>query len=727
MNVTQAETLADASWTAGASATALMPEHDSGLQALVAVAAELDIPVDAKQVWHAHGRHERAFDAWDIQRAALRLGLRTKDIAVRTRRLPMLSLPALICEKGTGHYAVLLEVSDEQCVVLDPITKQQRLLPVTSFEEHFSNRIILIARSARGGVRAERFGFAWFWPTIKKHAPRYWKVIAATIAIHVFTLASAKISEVVIDTVLVSRGLNSLEVLVIALLGLALFEPLLSCWRSIIYAHVASCVNSELSARLFRQLITLPLSYFRARQSGDLIARVRELDQIRNFLTGSALMMVLDLAFVGVFIAVMFGYAPRLAVIVLISMAVYFLIWLAIAPLLRARVEKQYEKHAANTAYLTETVTGMETVKALAVGERFTRNWERQLATYLRSSFATNMTSNWAGSAINIVQKCVSALLLWFGVSMVMRGELSVGALVAFNALASHTTIPILRLAQIWPEFQHTSVSLRRLGDILDQKGETVIGAGRSSLKQIRGDIEFRKVTFRYTSDGVEALRRLDLKIRAGETLGITGLSGSGKSTITKLIQRLYVPQSGQVLVDGIDLGIADPATLRRQMGVVLQENFLFNGTIRENIALGNALAPQAQIEHAAALAGALDFIQSSPQGFETQVGERGALLSGGQRQRIALARALVANPSILIMDEATSALDYESEAAIVENLPEIVQGRTAIMIAHRLNGLRHCDRIIVLEHGEIIEEGTHENLVAKGGRYTELWALQCQ
>jgi len=720
----RSETLADASWTGAAAAGAPAPDDDSGLQALVAAAAALDIAADARQIWHAHGRPERGFGGWDIRRAGLRLGLRSSELTVKPGRLALVTAPAIVQRRDGGGFAVLLAATAETVTILDPVAAERRSWSHATFAETFSRRIIVLARS-RQAAAASRFGFGWFWPTIRKHAPRYRAVIVATIALHAFTLAGAKISEVVIDTVLVSRGLSSLEVLAIGLLGLALFDPLLSCWRAIIYAHVAGCVNSELSARLFRHLLSLPLGYFRARQSGDLIARVRELDQIRTFLTGSAPMTVLDLAFVGVFIAVMFAYAPQLTYVVLIAMALYFAIWLTIAPLLRRKVEAQYEKNAGNTAYLTEAVTGIETVKALAVGERFSGDFERHLAHYLRAAFATSMTGNWAGSAINLVQKCLAAVLLWFGVKLVMEGELSVGALVAFNALASHTTMPILRLAQIWPDFQHTSVSLRRLGVILGETGEATIGAGRSCLARLRGDIAFRAVTFRYTADGAEALRRLDLTIAAGETIGITGLSGSGKSTITKLIQRLYVPQSGQVLIDGTDLALADPATLRRQMGVVLQENVLFNGSIGENIALGNPLASPAQIERAAELAGALAFIKESPEGFQTQVGERGGLLSGGQRQRVALARALVGDPAILIMDEATSALDYESEAAIIERLPEIARGRTAIMIAHRLNGLRHCDRIIVLEHGQIIEEGSHDALLERGGRYAQLWALQ--
>jgi ATP-binding cassette subfamily B protein RtxE len=496
--------------------------------------------------------------------------------------------------------------------------------------------------------------------------------------------------------------------------------------RNFIFAHVASCVNSELSVRLFRHLVHLPLGYFGDRQTGEIIARVRELDHIRNFLTGSALMMVLDLAFVGVFLAVMYGYAPQLATITLISLFVFVALWMCVAPLLRVRVEQEYERNAENTAFLTEAVTGIETIKSLGYNARFRNDWEERLASQLKASFRSAMIGNWAGGGIGLIQKIFSALILWFGVHLVLDGELSVGQLVAFNMLSGHVTMPILRLAQIWQDFQHTGISIKRIGDILNERSENAAGAAKATLAKVQGSIELRKVTFRYSDEGREVLRRLDLKIEAGQKLGITGLSGSGKSTITKLVQRLYVPQSGQILVDGTDLAMVDPSTLRRQIGVVLQENFLFNGSISENILIANPSATQADVERVCHAAGASSFIEDLQYGYDTPVGERGGNLSGGQRQRIAIARALISDPAILIFDEATSALDYESEATIIKQLPEILKGRTALMIAHRLNSMQTCDRIIVMEKGEIIEDGTHDSLLSlDNGRYAQLWTLQ--
>jgi subfamily B ATP-binding cassette protein HlyB/CyaB len=323
------------------------------------------------------------------------------------------------------------------------------------------------------------------------------------------------------------------------------------------------------------------------------------------------------------------------------------------------------------------------------------------------------------------VSKLVTAGVLFFGAKLVIDGSLSVGELVAFNMLAGRVSAPVLRLAQMWQDFHQARLSVARLGDILNTPAEPTFNPGRAALPAIRGDITFEHVTFRYRIDGPEVLHDVSFRVPAGQIVGIVGPSGSGKSTLAKLIQRLYVPESGRVLVDGVDLAVVDAAWLRRQLGVVLQENVLFNRSVRDNIALADPAMPIEQVIAAARLAGAHEFILELPEGYDTIVGERGSSLSGGQKQRIAIARALITNPRILIFDEATSALDYESERVIQQNMQEIAKGRTVFIIAHRLSTVRRTDRIITIDAGRIVEDGTHDDLIKTGGRYASLYRLQ--
>jgi subfamily B ATP-binding cassette protein HlyB/CyaB len=326
---------------------------------------------------------------------------------------------------------------------------------------------------------------------------------------------------------------------------------------------------------------------------------------------------------------------------------------------------------------------------------------------------------------VQFVSKVVTAAILYFGARLVIDGGLSVGELVAFNILSGRVSAPVLRLAQIWQDFHQARLSVQRLGDILNTTAEPTHAPARARLPSIRGNISFNHVTFRYRLNGREVLHDVSFDVPAGQIVGIVGPSGSGKSTFAKLVQRLYVPESGQVMIDGMDLAMADPAWLRRQIGVVMQENVLFNRSVRENIALADPAMPMERVIAAAKLAGAHDFILELDEGYDAIVGERGSTLSGGQRQRIAIARALISDPRILIFDEATSALDYESERIIQQNMKEIARGRTVLIIAHRLSTVRAADRIVTLDHGRLVEDGTHDGLIKTGGRYAALHRLQ--
>jgi subfamily B ATP-binding cassette protein HlyB/CyaB len=469
----------------------------------------------------------------------------------------------------------------------------------------------------------------------------------------------------------------------------------------------------------------LPLAYFQARRVGDSVARVRELENIRNFLTSSALTLVLDLFFAIVFLLVMFLYSPLLTWIVIASFPFYIGISAGATPLFRRRLDEKFARGAENQAFLVESVTGVETLKAMAVEPQMQRRWEEQLAGYVAASFRVLKLGNNASNLVQFISKVVTAATLYFGAKLVIDGSLTVGELVAFNILAGRVSAPVLRLAQIWQDFHQARLSVARLGDILNTPAETTMAPARASLPAIRGEIAFEHVTFRYRIDGAEVLHDVSFRIEPGQIVGVVGPSGSGKSTLAKLVQRLYVPEGGRVLVDGVDLSMIDTSWLRRQIGVVLQESMLFNCSVRENIALSDPALPMERVIEAATLAGAHDFILELPEGYDTIVGERGSSLSGGQRQRVAIARALITNPRILIFDEATSALDYESERIIQDGMKEICKGRTVIIIAHRLSTVRRSDRIITIDHGRVVEDGSHDELIKTGGRYASLYLLQ--
>jgi subfamily B ATP-binding cassette protein HlyB/CyaB len=452
---------------------------------------------------------------------------------------------------------------------------------------------------------------------------------------------------------------------------------------------------------------------------------VRELETIRQFITSSSITLVLDLAFCAVFVGVMFLYSATLAWIVCAALPVYAVLSISTTPAFRQRLDEKFRRGAENQAFLVETVTGVETIKAMAVEPLMQRRWEEQLASYVGASFAASQVGNWASQAANLLNKGVSALTLFLGAGLVITNKMTVGELVAFNMLASQVSGPVLRLVQVWQDFHQVRLSVERLGDILNTPVEAHSGGTGQNQPRLDGAIEFERVTFRYGINTQPVLRDVSLKIAAGQVVGIVGPSGSGKSTIAKLAQRLYQPEAGRVLVDGVDTAVLDPSWLRRQIGVVLQENVLFNRSVRENIALADPALAMEQVIDAAKLAGAHEFICRMPQGYDTKIGERGVSLSGGQRQRIAIARALVGDPRILIFDEATSALDYESESIIQTNMRDIVQGRTVLIIAHRLSTVRSADRILTIENGIVIEDGTHEQLVAGGGRYATLHRIQ--
>jgi subfamily B ATP-binding cassette protein HlyB/CyaB len=694
---------------------------DPGLDALVMLLHFQGVAASRSQISHRLGTS--TIGAPEMLRCAKDLGLKARVYRTDWARLAKTPLPAIATLRD-GGFMLIARVTEDKVLVHSPLGRPA-FMSRAELMELWDGGLILMTRRAGLSDVTRRFDITWFLGAIHKYRHLLSEVLLASFFLQLFALVSPLFFQVVIDKVLVHRAVSTLDVLVVGLLAISTFETVLGILRTYLFAHTTNRIDVELGARLFHHLLALPMAYFQARRVGDSVARVRELESIRNFLTSSALTLIIDLFFAFVFVAVMFFYSPLLTSIVLGSFPLYIAISAGATPLFRRRLDEKFRRGAENQAFLVESVTGIETLKAMAVEPQMQRRWEEQLAGYVTASFSVLSLGNTASQAVQYVSKIVTAGLLYFGAKLVIDGSLSVGELVAFNILAGRVSSPVLRLAQIWQDFHQARLSVLRLGDILNTRAEPTYTTAHTRLPAIRGDVRFEHVAFRYRIDGPEVLHEVSFDVPAGQMVGIVGPSGSGKSTFAKLVQRLYVPESGRVLIDGMDLAMADPAWLRRQIGVVLQENVLFNRTVRENIALANPAIPIERVIAAARLAGAHDFILELSEGYDTIVGERGSTLSGGQRQRIAIARALITDPRILIFDEATSALDYESERIIQHNMKEIAKGRTVLIIAHRLSTVRAADRIVTIERGRLVEDGTHDALMKTGGRYASLHRLQ--
>lgn len=701
-----------------------LPVSDTGLHCLLLLARFHGLAADGAQLRHQFGEASRPLTLGEWLRAATHVGLKAGRVRTTWAGLADKPLPAMAV--GTDGCCVLLAKVEAGHVLLqDPQQPRPTMLPQAQFEAMWSGELVLVTKRAALRPEDVAFGFSWFIPAIVRHRRLLGEVLLASFFLQLFALVTPLFTQVVIDKVLVHKGFTTLHVMAVGMIVLALFDALLSGLRTYLFAHTTNRIDVGLGAQLFRHVLALPLAYFEARRVGDTVARVRELEQIRQFLTSNSVTVLLDVLFTAVFLAVMWGYSSTLTLVVLASLPLYAILSVAITPMIRTRLNEKFTRGAENQSFLVETISGIQTVKALAVEPPLQRRWDEQLAGYVSASFKATSIITIAGQIAGFLQKATTIAILWTGAYLVIGGELSIGQLIAFNMLAGQVTGPLLRLVNLWHEFQQVGISIQRLGDVLNTRPEPAYNPSRTTLPQVAGQIMLEGVTFRYRPDSRDVLRQVSLLIQPGQVIGIVGRSGSGKSTITKLIQRLYVPERGRVLVDGVDLAQVDPAWLRRQVGVVLQENFLFNCSIRDNIALTDPGLSMDRVIQAAKLAGAHEFILELPDAYDTVVGEHGCSLSGGQRQRIAIARALIANPRILIFDEATSALDYESEAIIQQNMAQICKGRTVIIIAHRLSTVRPAHRIYVIDQGQLVEQGTHEELLKRQGMYHRLHAHQ--
>jgi subfamily B ATP-binding cassette protein HlyB/CyaB len=625
-------------------------------------------------------------------------------------------LPAITYRTdGTCSVALKMDPTSRKVLCFDPVDKTTAMLAVCELPNTW---VVLTPKRFDPKVK---FGFQWFYQEILLYKQVIAEVLLGSFTVQLFALATPMLTQVVLDKVIVHRSVTTLDVMGIAFISIMIFELLLNLARNYIFTHTANKIDAKLGVKLFKHLFSLPLSYFESRPVGFIISSIRELDSIRTFITSRLTSVIIDTLFAMLFFIVMTFYSLPLTLIVAGSVIFIGITYFILTPLFRSSLETKFQHQANSNSYLVESVTGIQTVKSLSLEGIMQRNWEEKLGDFLYASFRLSNIANIANAFTGTFQRLMMLAVLYFGVRFVIDSQMSIGQLIAFNMLAGQLISPVIRLAGIWNEFQQALLGVKRLGDILNHPTEIQSSETTTGNFQLQGGIRANDLSFRYQPSQPCVLQKVSFVIPPETSVALVGRSGSGKSTIAKLIQRLYYPTEGNILFDGVDSRQIDPAWLRYQIGVVLQENYLFSGTICENIKLPRPNASMEEVIHAAKLAGAHEFITQLSNGYDTPVGERGSSLSGGQKQRIAIARALINNPKILIFDEATSALDYESEQIINDNMPLIRQGRTVIMIAHRLSTIRQCDSIIAFDQGQIVEAGTHDELIARQGYYYTL------
>ena len=698
-------------------------DKDTGLITLINICQYWGVNIDKQQIIHRYCLQDRIMTPIDIVKAAKDLNFKIRYIKKCKTKVNKLPMPCILCDKE-GKFFILAKIVNEKVLILNAEENKPSLINTKELKEMWDGSILLF-KHKKIEHREVKFGFKWFLPTILKYKRALIEVLIASLCFQILGLFTPIMMQVVIDKVLVHNSLTTLDVLTVGLGLILVFELVMGIAKNYVFANTTNKMDVILSSRLFNHLLRLPLRYFETRRVGDTVARVREQENIRRFLTGTPLTSILDVVFIVVYLMVMLFYSTKLTYIVVLSIPFFAILSAIATPLFRHRLDEKFNTGAEAQSYLVEAITGINTIKSLALEPTSQRKWESLQADYTNAGFKTAILSGNIGSIGQFIQKSFDLIILWYGAHLVIDKQISVGQLVAFRMLSSRVSSPILRLVQIWQDYQQTVISVRRIGDIFNTKPEMAANQSKTRLPNIEGNIGFKDVSFRYRLNTAEVIKNMSFNVSAGTVVGIVGRSGSGKSTLTKLIQRLYIPESGKILIDGVDISIVDPAWLRTQIGVVLQENFLFNMSIRDNIAINNPGAPIEQVIAASKIAGAHEFIIEFPEGYDTMIGEKGTGLSGGQKQRIAIARALLNNPKILILDEATSALDYESERIIQNNLKSICRGRTVLIIAHRLSTLKDADMIMSIDRGKLVEFGRPEELLKKNGLYSYLHSQQ--
>lgn len=652
------------------------------------------------------------------------LGLKAQVVSFSEEAMLRLKVPALIgWEKS---FAVLYKVTAKEVTLAVPSASGIKVLAVKEFWEKWDRRGEALVLDAREDTPEKKFGFDWFTPSLKKYRNVLGEVMIASFFTQIMTLVNPLLFMVIIDQVIVKNSYTTLHVLGTFMLIIAILQAVLNSLRTYLFVDTTNRIDVALGAEVIDHLLRLPLRFFEKRPVGELSSRIGELEHIRQFLTGTALGVVLDAVFSFVYVVVLFAFSWKLAVMALSVVPVIGLITFLLSPVIRKQLREKAVKHSITNAYLIEVLSGIQTVKSQNIELRARWNWQEKYASYVKEGFKPVVSGTIANSANSFLSQASGLIVIWAGAALVLNNELTLGQLIAFRIIAGYITSPVMRLAQLWQNFQETGMSLERLADIVDTPQE----GGKDQLAQIplplvKGEIFCENVSFRFRDNSPMVLKNVTVTIPEAAFVGIVGESGSGKSTFAKLIQRLYRLEEGRIFIDHYDIAKVELNSLRSQIGIVPQDPMLFNVSVKENIALTNPDATDADIIRAARIAEAHDFIMALPTGYNTPVGEKGSSLSGGQRQRIAIARTILQNPGLIILDEATSALDSDTESRLTANLITAFRGKTVLFITHRLNSVKAASLILCFHDGCIDEAGTHDDLMQRKGRYYSLFQKQ--
>ncbi|MEM9579147.1 MAG: peptidase domain-containing ABC transporter [Pseudomonadota bacterium] len=703
------------------------------LACFVTLAREFGLRLNADRLIHEYGLTATGLKGNKLLQIIRQNDCSARQIRTSFKKLPDLSgtLPALVPLQDNGCVILLGTEPDEEAdgamraVVYDPNASGGGIITVSQseFEAKWLGKLILVKRRHKMMDEDRPFDLLWFLPELWREKTAFRDVLIAATMLVLVSLATPIFFQLVVDKVLVHQSVSTLMVLTGGVAVAILFESTFTFVRQYILLYATQKIDVRITMRAFTHLLKLPIDFFEQQSAGVLTKHMQQLDVIREFLTGRLLVSAIDVLSLIVFLPALIFYSGKLTLLVLGFGGLTALFIFCMLGPFRNRLQKLYAAEGERQSLLVETIHGMQTVKALSLEPQRRNYWETTAVNAVETSVNVGKMSAALQFVIQILQKLMLVAIIALGAFDVFSGAMTVGSLIAFQMLAGRVAEPLIQLVGLLHEYQETSLSVRMLGNIMNHPREAQAAGG--AQVEISGEIEFDNVTFSYPRSPQPSLNGLNFKVEAGKMIGLVGRSGSGKTTVTKLLQGMHQPQSGSIRIDGIDSRELDIAHLRRNIGVVLQESFLFRGTIRDNICISAPTATDEQIFNAARLAGADEFIQRQVKGYDTELDEGAPNLSGGQKQRLSIARALLTDPKILILDEATSALDPESETILQDNLEMIREGRTVVVVSHRLSSMVKCDDILVLDQGKTAGLGPHTSLLETCPIYWGLWTRQ--